>query len=195
MTLERRGGLRLRAGRDHVAGGRRNIRTGNGGFTLVEVMVVLLIGIIVAAISIPTVAGVMRSSRLSGSTISLAAMVRSARSRAISTMEVHCLEIVETGPPGEKIIEARVYPEGASGDPDRQVSSARLETGIVCEADPAPELILEFQPDGSARYDGVSTPFSLWEVKLAHDSDPDHVTSVQVRGLTGAVATTARKKK
>ena len=148
----------------------------DAGFSAIELMVVIGVAILLAAITIPTIAGMMRSSRLTSSANSCAAMVRTARTMAIASSSVYCFQIDAADDP----VVVGVY-DGA----DNCRSEARLEDGIAAAASHAGRL--EFQPDGSARLADDSVPKEYF-VQLSETEGRKRY--VRVKGLTGRVKVT-----
>jgi len=156
------------------------------GFTAIELMVVIGIIIIIAALTIPTIAGLMRSTRLASSTNTCAAMIRTARALAIASSEIYCFELDDSGDPAlvgvyDDFAAPPTYPKG------RPNSEARLESDIAVSSPDGARL--EFQPDGSARLDGQTVPIATYTVELAEEGG--RTRRIRVKGLTGMVSITA----
>ena len=151
------------------------------GFTMVELMVVLGIMIIVAALIIPTIGGLMRSSKLTSSANTCAAMMRAARSMAIASSQVYCFEFdAGTDPALVGVYDdspTAVHPKG------QPHTEARMEHDIGLSSPNA--IRLEFQPDGSARLDGQVVPIVAYTVELSAEGGKKR--TVSVKGHTGLV--------
>ncbi len=117
-------------------------RAGCGGFTLVELIVALCIAALVVGLALPALSGVVARAELRSTVGELAAALRDARGRAITTGKTTSL-VVET--------ETRRF--GIAGGSKSHVFDDDLEVKLVtAELDPSRPDVSEvrFFPDGTS---------------------------------------------
>jgi type II secretory pathway pseudopilin PulG len=149
---------------------------------MTELLVVIVIAVIIAAITIPTIAGMMRSTRLTSGANSAAGMLRSARSMAVASMEYHyCVFNSVTDPSGEDVAVMSVF-----GRDLKLRSETELPRGLTVTPSFAGRL--EFHPDGSARLKGEDEPRASYDVVV--ENSGNRRRTVHVKGLTGLVTIT-----
>ena len=143
-------------------------RAGQHGFTLLEVLIVLVIGVLLVALVPPLLSGMSGATELRGAARQLAAGLRNARNEAVARQREAVLTLD---------LERRRF--GVTGDP-REIA---LPEGVTLKLHTAQSELLD-SATGSIRFfsDGGSTGGSITV------SGPKLAYRVNVDWLTGAVA-------
>lgn len=162
-------------------------RTGPEGFTLLELIVVLLVIAIVAGVAVPSFVTAMPGYRLRNDMRGLFAAARYARSRAVITGLRHRLVIDDFE--GAYWMEREADPfeapgswtplEGTPGRPQAlrgTVRFADIDTQELSDPE-GPSRGVVFRPDGTAEREAL--------VVLGLSGDPDELLGLWVRSLTG----------
>ncbi len=166
-------------------------RPSDRGFTVIELVTVLLIVMIVAGMVVPAVASGLRSSKLRGAASETATVFRRARSMAIAEGEIYGVEMVRVVPVEELRDRAalmRIHPApGFVVDTSTPAGGAMLPGGVNFKDTSLMRLF--FLPDGSAAVESGD----MWrpaEVVYfrpgASDPEPGRF-EITVRPLTGRI--------
>lgn len=108
-----------------------------GGFTFIEVVLVLLVLGVVAALAVPTIGRSVDTIRARADVAGFSAVMRHAREQAITTQRPHAV-VVE---PGEHRLVILID--------EKEVKSSRtLSPRVSIEANPPPALTVRFEPHG-----------------------------------------------
>ncbi len=144
------------------------VRAGQHGFTLLEILIVLVIGVLLVALAPPLLSGMSGATELRGAARQLAAGLRNARNEAVARQREAVLTLD---------LERRRF--GVTGDP-REIA---LPAGVALKLHTAQSELLD-GATGSIRFfpDGGSTGGSITV------SGPKLAYRVNVDWLTGAVA-------
>jgi type II secretory pathway pseudopilin PulG len=165
--------------------GRR--RNAPGGFTIIEVIVVLLIVMILAGMIVPAVAAGMRSTRLREAANETATAFRRARDMAITAGEIYSSQPLwvdgSATPPREKaLVNIRHAPQVGSTS-GAVLSTFVLPSGVDFTHSAAPSLEwVWFLPDGSVHFDTAYR-----EVLLVPEGKGKPRYVISFRQLTGRI--------
>lgn len=160
---------------------RRTVEGGSGGFSMIEVLMVLAMMAVVAMFATPPLAGMVRAMRLRSATDTVKNQLLLARIRAVSNPNVHCGVYFDVAS-GESFV---FFDKGTdkykydTGD-ERHGAVQALPLGVsfnVPSTDPITDNAVVFRGDGSAKYGGSI------EIK---DID-DNIRLVNVLASTGRV--------
>lgn len=113
------------------------------GFSLTELMVVLAVILLLAALIFPAIGPARRQARMRQSAATVAEAMRLARSLAIAHSAAYSLSFETTAVPQE----VRIYSGG--GSPDEPDRIERLPEGIEFHPEPPVDGAVVFRPDGS----------------------------------------------
>ncbi|MDG4555297.1 MAG: GspH/FimT family pseudopilin [Candidatus Competibacter sp.] len=144
------------------------VRAEQHGFTLLEILIVLVIGVLLVALAPPLLSGMSGATELRGAARQLAAGLRNARNEAVARQQEAVLTLD---------LERRRF--GVTGDP-REIA---LPEGVMLKLHTAQSELLDGNT-GSIRFfsDGGSTGGSITV------SGPKLAYRINVDWLTGAVA-------
>ena len=112
---------------------RHGLRRGEGGFTLAEVMVTIIIMGVLAAIASSTWFGVVESRRVDSATNQLAADLRQAHSRATNRLAPHTVTLTSAN--SEYTMTGTANPLDLDEDPAEDVGVVNAATSVVFNAD------------------------------------------------------------
>ena len=171
-----------------------------GGFTIIELVAVILIVMILAGLAAPAMGRGIRQSKMNTAAAQVATGLRRARSLAITKGHVHCAVFVWNTEPREVVIwditdEAEGVPdEDYFDDPYDPVADAdeRKPAGGVQLEDATtfgslPQAFVAFLPDGSAWGPGMNAVTAL-TVKPRDDDNPLDVREIRVGSLSGNIS-------
>ena len=173
----------------------RRQRPSDRGFTVIELVTVLLIVMILAGMVVPAVVSGMRSSKLREAASETATAFRRARSMAISAGEIYCAQPVAlVGVPDR--YQVTIFKAQDDGSPDTNFPAGghMLPSRVkFTEQDPVSPGNIIFLPDGSIAGAGFVSPTEVWIVDEdesppyndASNVKPHYVVSF--RPLTGRI--------
>ena len=168
--------------------------SGQRGFTIIELIVVLLIVMILAGMVVPAVTAGIRSSRLREAANETATAFRRARDMAITAGEVYSAQPLwidpSATPPREKAL-VNIRHVGQIGDPPGAVLSTYVlpaRVDFTRGTSPSLEWVW-FLPDGSVFYGTTSTRREVVLVPEGKDK-PRYIISF--RQLTGRMEITRK---
>lgn len=162
------------------------------GFSLVELMVVIAVGAIIAAMTVPTVVNVLKTERGDSAMMQVAAILRQGREASIG--QRRSIDVVFNGTANIQLIRNNV-PNGTT-----LIGQATLENGVVMMRDVSipdtPDTygaasatdfdnanIIRFQPDGMLT-DGAGVPIN-GTVFFGRAGEPTAYRAVTVTGSSG----------
>lgn len=166
-------------------------RPSDRGFTVIEIITVLLIVMIVAGMVVPAVASGLRSSKLREAASETATAFRRARSMAISAGEIYsCQPVPLPGDPDRYQVTIHKAHDDGSPDLTFPAGGHMLPSRVkFTEQDPVSPANIIFLPDGSITGGGFATPAEVW---IVHEGEsppyygkPHYVISF--RPLTGRI--------
>jgi len=172
-----------------------------GGFTMIEIVVVIFIVMILAGIAAPAMGRGIRQSKMNTAAAQIATGLRRARSLAITRGRVHCAVFVSTANSSEIVI-WDILDEGV-GIPDdpaelnalREAPDANPQKarggGVQLEGAATfgslPQAFVAFLPDGSAWGPGMNAVKAL-TVKPLNDNNPLDIREIRVGSLSGNIS-------
>ena len=152
------------------------------GFSLIEIMVVLLVALIVAAVAIPNILNAMRMYNLRGAASNFASLLQTARIRAVQDNRFYSVYVLAQSGSNPEEAYVDIYPQNANGTSGNGGSSmAALDPVVAISTEVKPiiatnapntaNLSSQFLPSGSALVprDGssASSPISFGPLGLA----------------------------
>jgi type II secretory pathway pseudopilin PulG len=170
---------------------RQRSRRLSQGFTIIEMVVVILIVMILVGMAVPAVTAGVRSSKLREAASETATAFRRARSMAIAAGEIYSAQPAPL--PGDPDrYQVTIHKARDDGTPDASFPAGglMLPSGVkFIEEGPASLGKLIFLPDGTIAGDGFTTPNEVW---IVHEDEsppyygrPHYVISF--RPLTGRI--------
>jgi general secretion pathway protein H len=121
--------------------GRGEAISGQRGFTLLELIVVLLVIALAVGLTVPAIGRSTESLRARAEVAGFSAMLRHARERAIVT---HTAQAVVVDPTARRV-------SRLAGGPEGEVRETRaLPERLTIEAEPPPALTVRFEPQGGS---------------------------------------------
>jgi prepilin-type N-terminal cleavage/methylation domain-containing protein len=148
-----------------VAATERTWTLGERGFTLPEVLIVIVLMGILFAIASSSWFGVVESRRVDSATNQMVSDLRSAHTSATNRLSNWRVEI-DTGTPNY-----RIGPSGGALSPRSLPEGTKLSTGVS---------VIVFEPDGKAQVTGSGNL-----TVAADDGDPSHV--IQINTITSRI--------
>jgi len=167
------------------------------GFSLIEALIVLSVGAILASVAAPTIFDAVRNFRADASQQTVLMQLRLARSLAVDQRRIHRVTFSGNG-----IMRLSRLEDGAAVDlGNAELGSGvafELEPGVPVEGDDAPDAFdatsaidlndgtsVWFRPDGSA-VDGAGNPCN-GVIHLAVPGVPSTARAITVFGATGRI--------
>lgn len=140
---------------------RRSNRGPQAGFTLLELIVTMFVVVLTMGLAVPVIARSSDAIRARADVAGFAAILRSARERAITTRQVYAVVI---DPPAHRVTIR-------AGGPDGDVRETKnLPERLGIEASPPPALLVRFEPEGTSS--GASYKVTTSDVVYRVTVDP-----------------------
>ena len=173
-----------------------------GGFTMIEIVAVILIVMILAGLSAPALGRGIRQSKMNSAAAEVATGLRRARSLAITRGRVHCAVFVSAADFSKVVIwdilddgvgvpddssELNNLREAPDPNPQRErAGGVQLEDVVTFDV-LGTQTFIAFLPDGSAWGPGMNavTPF---RVKPLNDNNPLDIREIRVGTLSGNIS-------
>jgi len=172
-----------------------------GGFTMIELVAVILIVMILAGLAAPAMGRGIRQSKMNTAAAQVATGLRRARSLAITRGRVHCAVFVSAANASEIVIwdildDGVGVPDGATElnalreapDPNPQRArggGVQLEDATTFGS--LPQAFVAFLPDGSAWGPGMNA-VTAFTVKPLNDNNPLDIREIRVGSLSGNIS-------
>jgi len=174
-----------------------------GGFTMIELLVVILIVMILAGLAAPAMGRGIRQSKMNSAAAEVATGLRRARSLAITRGRVHCAVFVTSAAgPCEVVIwdilddgvgvpddpsELNNLLETPSPNPQRERAGGVQLEDVVTFNGLGTQAFVAFLPDGSAWGPGMNAVRGF-SVKPRDDDNPLDVREIRVGSLSGSIS-------
>jgi len=168
-----------------------------GGFTMIEIVAVILIMMILAGLAAPAMGRGIRQSKMNTAAAQVATGLRRARSLAITTGRVHCAVFVPGANSSEVVIwditnDAVGVPVDkaaldALAEPAQKDGAGGVQLEDATTFGSLPQAFVAFLPDGSAWGPGMCAvnPFT---VKPLNDNNPLDIREIRVGSLSGNIS-------
>ena len=178
---------------------RHRPRRADRGFTVIEIVVVLLIVMILAGMVIPAVTAGVRSSKLREAASETATAFRRARSMAIAAAEIYGVYLNQVSDFAElrdRSASVQIHPApDLSGDTSVSAGGVMLPGGVNFVGGPSELTWIFFMPDGTAALASAEMwkPVKLVYFKPGASAPEPGRFEITIRPLTGRIQVSQRK--